>query len=429
VTEEPGAVDAGTVPEPTSVDSGVVMPELTTITLRNLSALETPPEGILVIVSSREGVKIDIGLTDAEGNAHLQVPAGSTVTTIAESHFAVNGEPHGETAILSWFEVPAVDPLYMDIWQITGERVAPEPPPVSIKASLVANRTGTEGDYGTFEMPCNYRRSVRDAPETTGFSATYEFIEARPCQGMNEIEVWGFAREGWAYGTVPVLPTPGDSISLVADNRQWDTSTLFADGIPAGAERVAYNVWASMKAESPGLYRDNYVSLPVTQEILPVDVPHAAFHHVSANANVRVQSDPNVYASAFRTGSAVADLHWNVSQDLAHPVSASLQPREIASRPSVKWQLSDTGKLGDYAEVDMEWRDVYWVAYIPSARFRIVQFPDLPWGPDRYAPWPEDEIYFSGVTIMDDLFIDGYQGYLSEPHGEPVNFNQTYLSP
>lgn len=426
--EDAGTVDGGSLENPSGGDAGGA-PDLTTIILRNEEMPTTPPEFILVLVSSPSGERIDAKRTDAEGKVELSVPPGSTVTTLAESNYTEDGEPQSYTSIISWFDVPDVDPLYMNIWKITGDFVSEPRESVDVSVDLVSNRVAAEGDTGILDVACNGSYIISDDNQSTGFNSSYDLTGVHPCRGVSEIEIWGFARGGWAYGTYSPDPNVKPSITLMANSWQWDTNTLFVEEIPEGTERLRYGLRASMKAGSPGHYISKTVLLPLEQEVLPVEVPHATLHQVTASASLWIQEAPEIWAYANRSGSAVADLHWNASQDLARFEVLSAVSRTTPDRPALSWLMSETGKLGDYVEVQLDWRNVSWVAYLPPARQGTVQLPILPAGPDRFAPWPDDEIFLDGASLNDDLFLDGYAAMVSQPYDASQNYNQTYIGP
>jgi hypothetical protein len=424
--DEVGTRDAGARADAGGADSGSA-PDLTTIILRNEQAPTTPPDFVLILVSAPDGTRIDAARTDAKGKAELNVPPGSTVTTIAESNYTVDGETRTPTSMVSWFDVPDVDPIYLNISKRSGVVVTTQTEPVEIEVTLVSHRTGTAGDSGELFIPCNGTFNLVNG-NSVGFSADL-FSGIKPCPGANEIEVWGFARGGWAYGTIPLDPTVKPQLTLTAENLDWDTSTLFIEGVPAGTERVNYAVWAAMNLESPGRYQGNSVLSPLAEEMLPIEVPHALLHHVNSGAFVQIQDQPGIEAYASRRGSQVADLRWNVSQDLALVETASLLPREIASRPEVTWHTAEVGNLGDYVEVTLQWRDVTWVAHLPAVQRGRVQLPVLPAGPDRFAPWPDDEMFFEGVSMTDELFLDNRAGVFGSSYVRSENYNQTSYVP
>jgi hypothetical protein len=425
--DDVATIDGAATADPNGPDAGMA-PDLTTIILRNEKAPTTPPQFVIVLVSSPEGDRIDAARTDADGKVQVSVPPGSTVTTIAESNYTVDGEPNSDTSIVSWFDVPEVDTMHLGIAKRSGEIVLKPTEPVAVGVTLVSERPGVAGDSGELFLPCNGTYYPANGA-TVGFVAEFFNAAIKPCPGATDVEVWGFARGGWAYGTIAFAPDSKPHIELPAEDLLWDTSSLRVQGIPMGAQRVNYGVWAAMRAGSPGYYRGNSATLPSTEEVLEVQVPRAQLHHVNLGAFVLVQEQPGIEAYAAREAAEVTDLDWNASQDLALIETVSLLPREIASRPEVTWKVAAVGELGDYAEVSLQWRDVSWVAHVPAARRGRVQLPELPAGPDRYAPWPDDEVLIEGVSVTDDLLLGDRSRIFDAVYARSENYNTVSYSP
>ncbi|HEX2880177.1 MAG TPA: hypothetical protein VHO25_11665, partial [Polyangiaceae bacterium] len=185
----------------------------------------------------------------------------------------------------------------------------------------------------------------------------------------------------------------------------------------------------SKKANSPGYPSSQLITMADPQTVMSVPVPHTELHHLSMAATVMLQDHPTLRAYARRTTSEVADVHWNVSQDLALFEDVSFADQSIVDRPSVSWRLAATGNLGDYIETSLYWRDISWEVCLPPVREGIAQLPILPMGLDRYAPRAEDTVNSSGASIVDDLAIEGYAGMLSQPYEQSKNYNQNSISP
>jgi len=388
----------------------------------------TPPEFIIVLVSAPDGTRIDATRTDAEGKVELEVPPGSTVTAMAESRYTEDGQPQTYTSIISWFDVPDIDPLYMDISKTSGDLVTEEPERMDIAVNLVANIAGTSGDAGLLNVLCNNKYYPPNVA-STGFSGSSAVADVTPCPGANEIEVWGFARGGWAYGTVSMDPGASKSLALVADDTRWDTTSLFLDGIPAGAESLSYYAWGVMNTSNIGLTYSKTLWAPLySQGTVSVDIPHAPFHQVIKSASIEVQREPRITTKVMRSGAE--ELEWNVTEDLALFEAISPVDRQVSDRPAVNWRIADVGKLGDYVRLSLWWRDVHWVAYVPPARQGTVQLPVLPAAPRPFEPLPQDEVYAGGASMYDELLLEGYAEAMGKPlDAASSNYNRTSISP
>jgi hypothetical protein len=419
-------VDGGI--EDTHASDGVVAPELRTITLRNLAARDMPPAGILILVHSAAGAHLASGLSNAQGQVHMAVPPGSTVTAIVENSSRVGTFP--VHTMVSLFAVPDVDSLHMDISKVMAQA---EPTPVvseyvDMQVDLLSTLAGAEGDTGTLQFGCSSPYTAYDDNTSTTFIGYY-VGSRQPCVGRNDIEVWGFARGGWGYETFSIAsvdPRAVKHIAVMANNTAWDTSSLFVEGIPPGTGHLSYAVKAALSAGNVGFSGSEMVKDPPTEQMLQVKVPRAAFHHVSSASSMLVSEDPYVEASVAREGLAAADLHWNVSQDLALFEYLSEVDRTISNRPGATVHTTATGNLGDFTEVKFNWQNVRWTAYLPPQRQLTVQLPDLPPGPDRFAPGPADEVYLDvGARMIDDLAIEGYAAFVSSPYDPSKNLNRT----
>jgi hypothetical protein len=415
-----GAGDAG--------DAGNTTDQ-TTIILRNTADPAVPTSALPVFVSAPDGTLLSVANTDAEGKVQLEVPPGSTVTAVVESSFTWNGEPETNKSIVSLLDVPNIDPLYLNVWKLSGDfEDQSEPAEIELTMYLSSNLPGSEGNTGTLFYPCGRKRTVLDENQPTGFRGIYT-TTVWPCQDDSELEVWARVGSGWGYNTVSISSEPSATMYVYADNAQWDDSTLFADGIPDGLPVMEYQVSAAKQANGTAYAASQLISLATSPTVMTVQVPHTELHHLGMVAKVMISDHPTIRAYANRTTSVVEDLHWNVSEDLALFNQISFVDQSIADRPSVSWSAADTGNLGDYIETEMYWRDISWTVYLPGGRDGIVQLPILPAGLDRYAPLPEDIINSNGASIVDDLAVEGYAGMLSQPYDPSENYNRNTINP
>jgi hypothetical protein len=380
-----------------------------------------------VLISDPLGMALRTAITDAQGKVQLEIPVHSTVTALATSHTTLDGDPFSENLRLSLFDVPDTDELYLHM-NVDGGNYLSDPPTMEVNVTMTSALPGTEGASGSVDILCHGDRSIPDDALSNDFHGTLLVEDVQACSGAGEIEVWGFARGGWDYQSIYMnAGTTGNAI-LAANNTQTSDSSLFVEGIPAGAEDVRYIVWSSMMVDGAGLDVQDIQDFPASQEILTVEIPAAEWDHVESAAVVYVSPVPDIEAWAVRYGASVMDeLHWNASEDLA--LFDDLSPVDVSmpSRPAITWQMANTGNLGDYVTVSLGSPTGYWTAYLPVARTGTVRFPELPVALSEYLLTPADDVYVSNVHHTDDLFTDGYTAFVTDPTSNRQNYNDTSI--
>jgi hypothetical protein len=171
----------------------------------------------------------------------------------------------------------------------------------------------------------------------------------------------------------------------------------------------------------------------LANEILSVDLPGATLHHMTARAVIDISDDPQIRIEASRRSASILEsVDWSPSTDVAVLEAISEADRTIPARPAVSWQASPVGGLGDYLMAQFSWTPLdevrtSWFVYMPPSHGGTLQVPELPSSVQVHAPEATDHVNVNWLSLTDDLFVNGYDDFVTHPFVQPTNFNQSSI--
>jgi len=406
---EPSSGGSGGVPAGTGGSGGVPIDYHHDITVVDQHA--TPIANAPLVINGADGKVIDTGMTDANGQATLEIPEGGSISAFWET-------PTAHTVDVV-HQPPVGAPITLFVK--SDEPAMPAPTDFNFYVyGYPANTysvTGYNGcNTGTLEYDGSFETSVEMTDEGCSSGATEDFLFVARAANQSIL--------GWLL--LEDEPTnPGNSGGQELGISGGEPVLATSVEIGGGDNDVPFGL-VSVTAELAGVRYDdvrtaqNIDDFPLIRDMDVPDLTGAIYTTLLfALYENTAQSSKGVALTR------VGDLPPSLTFDLATATAATLAPVDNTDgeRPKLTWEVDGNASI-DVASIILRWNiagDAYsYRARVPADvdTFQVLEIPDAlaPFRPTVDGGDDEEAVYL----WVDSTAVDGYvEGVSFDPDAKP----------